>query len=166
MPSVLIECGFLTNPDEEDFLHSEEGKNHIASAIFRAFKSYKHSVENMDTLLEKESATTESNLETINKNSEGVSLEKNEDILFKVQVGTYLKSMKNKKPFINISAQEELLNGTFKYYVGSEKNKSNADKIKNKMIRLGFDGAFVVAFYKDVRVSIKEALNLQMKNKE
>lgn len=166
MPSVLIECGFLTNPDEEDYLHSEEGKNHIASAIFRAFKSYKYSVENMYALLEIESAITDSNLENTNKESVEVCINKNDDILFKVQVGTYLKSMKNKKPFINIRAQEELLNGTFKYYVGAEKTKSNADKIKNKMIGLGFDGAFVVAFYKDVRISMKEALNLQMKNKE
>ena len=90
-----------------------------------------------------------------------ICLNKNEDLLFKVQIGTYLKSMKNTKPFINIGVQEELLNGTFKYYVGAEKYKSNAEEIKKKMINLGFDGAFVVAFYKDVRVSIQEALNLQ-----
>ena len=36
MPSVLVELGFLTNPEEEDFLHSEEGQDYLASAIFRA----------------------------------------------------------------------------------------------------------------------------------
>ena len=36
MPSVLIELGFLTNPDEEDFLHSKNGQIYMASAIFRA----------------------------------------------------------------------------------------------------------------------------------
>ena len=25
MPSILIECGFLTNPQEEEFLHSKKG---------------------------------------------------------------------------------------------------------------------------------------------
>ena len=36
------------------------------------------------------------------------------------------------------------------------------------MINLGFSGAFVVAFYKDMRISTKEALALQakMKNNE
>ena len=52
MPSILIECGFLTNPNEEDFLHSALGQDYIASAIFRAFRSYKESVENIDGLVE------------------------------------------------------------------------------------------------------------------
>ena len=45
MPSILIECGFLTNPEEEDFLHSKKGKDYLASAIFRAFRSYKQSID-------------------------------------------------------------------------------------------------------------------------
>ena len=45
MPSVLIECGFLTNPKEEEFLHSKTGQDYIASAIFRAFRSYKEDLE-------------------------------------------------------------------------------------------------------------------------
>ena len=91
-------------------------------------------------------------------------IEKN-DIIFKVQIGTFSKSMKNDKLFVEIKAQEELLNGTFKYYVGSENDKANADIIKNKMIDLGFNGAFVLAFNKGVRISIQEALDLQTKIK-
>lgn len=41
MPAVLIELGFLTNPDEEDFLNSERGQSYMASAIFRAIRDYK-----------------------------------------------------------------------------------------------------------------------------
>ena len=41
MPSILIELGFLTNPQEEDFLQSEDGRSYMASAIYRAFKEYK-----------------------------------------------------------------------------------------------------------------------------
>ncbi len=41
MPSVLVELGFLTNAEEEDFLHSKEGKTYMASAIFRAFRDFK-----------------------------------------------------------------------------------------------------------------------------
>ena len=51
-------------------MHSEEGQIDLASAIFRAFKSYKYSVEDMDTLLKIESASvdsTNSDLENINK---------------------------------------------------------------------------------------------------
>jgi len=45
MPSVLVELGFLTNEEEEDFLNSENGKAYMSSAIFRGFKEYKEGVE-------------------------------------------------------------------------------------------------------------------------
>jgi len=46
MPSVLIETGFLTNEAEEKYLASEEGKEEVAQAIFKAFKLYKEEIEN------------------------------------------------------------------------------------------------------------------------
>lgn len=45
MPSVLIEVGFISNEEEERFLMSEQGQAYIASAIFRAFRDYKVSIE-------------------------------------------------------------------------------------------------------------------------
>ncbi|MFH2141763.1 MAG: N-acetylmuramoyl-L-alanine amidase, partial [Bacteroidota bacterium] len=41
MPSILIEIGFISNPDEAKFLFSDEGKDYMSSAIYRAFKEYK-----------------------------------------------------------------------------------------------------------------------------
>jgi N-acetylmuramoyl-L-alanine amidase len=40
MPSVLVETGFLSNPEEEKFLVSETGQDYLASAIFRACRGY------------------------------------------------------------------------------------------------------------------------------
>ncbi len=45
MPGILIETGFITNPDEEKYLMSEEGQDLIASAIFRAFRDYRKIIE-------------------------------------------------------------------------------------------------------------------------
>ena len=45
MPSVLIETGYLTNPDEENFLRSTEGQDEIAEAIYKAFARYKQDIE-------------------------------------------------------------------------------------------------------------------------
>ena len=45
MPSVLVEVGFISNEDEERFLMSQQGQAYIASAIFRAFRDYKVSIE-------------------------------------------------------------------------------------------------------------------------
>jgi N-acetylmuramoyl-L-alanine amidase len=45
MPSVLIESGFLTNPEEEEYLNSEYGQAEVAEGIVRAFKQYKDEIE-------------------------------------------------------------------------------------------------------------------------
>lgn len=41
MPSVLVEAGFISNPEEERYLNSKYGQVIMASAIFRAVRSYK-----------------------------------------------------------------------------------------------------------------------------
>ncbi|GAB4465831.1 MAG: hypothetical protein OHK0057_03120 [Thermoflexibacter sp.] len=46
MPSVLVEVGFLTNQDEENYLAGKHGKKNIAYGIFKAVEKYKNAVEN------------------------------------------------------------------------------------------------------------------------
>lgn len=48
MPSVLVETGFLTHPNEENFLDSDKGQVTMASVIFKAFKEYKVDMEEGD----------------------------------------------------------------------------------------------------------------------
>lgn len=45
MPALLVELGFVTNPDEARYLSSDEGQNIVASAIYRAIKEYKQNYE-------------------------------------------------------------------------------------------------------------------------
>ena len=52
MPSVLVELGFLTNPKEEDFLRSEKGQDYMASALFRAFRSYAETWFSLESAVE------------------------------------------------------------------------------------------------------------------
>ena len=49
MPSVLTELGFISNAEEEKFLHSHQGVETLARAIFEGFKAYrqKHHAENV-----------------------------------------------------------------------------------------------------------------------
>lgn len=46
MPSVLTEIGFISNPEEEDYINSAEGQEEIVNAIIKAIKEYKKEVEN------------------------------------------------------------------------------------------------------------------------
>ena len=50
MPSILIELGFISNENEEDFLRSEEGQQNMATYIIRAVKRYKELVDKPTTV--------------------------------------------------------------------------------------------------------------------
>lgn len=41
MPGVLVEIGFINNPEEEVYLNSEAGQKEVTNAIFRGIKAYK-----------------------------------------------------------------------------------------------------------------------------
>jgi len=43
MPAVLVETGFINNPQEEKYLSSDEGQDEIVQGIVRAVKTYKTS---------------------------------------------------------------------------------------------------------------------------
>ena len=165
MPSILIECGFLTNPQEEDYLHSEIGQDYIASAIFRAFRSYKVSLEIIDDINvdNKENDTKDTILKNIPKHKQDDIKKPKIGLLYKVQIGTYLKSMLNNKQFIDLNAEEIKINGTYRYFVNSDNKKDNADNLKDRLRNLGFKGAFIVAFLDGKQISTKEALTLQNK---
>ena len=45
MPGVLVEIGFINNPQEEAYLNSEKGQTEVDLAIFRGIKAYKNEVE-------------------------------------------------------------------------------------------------------------------------
>ncbi|WP_446715320.1 N-acetylmuramoyl-L-alanine amidase [Caloramator sp. Dgby_cultured_2] len=40
MPSVIVECGFLSNPEEEYLLNQDEYQNKIAWAIYCGVLDY------------------------------------------------------------------------------------------------------------------------------
>jgi N-acetylmuramoyl-L-alanine amidase len=45
MPAVLTEIGFISNPQEEDYINSDEGQNEIVGNLLKAIQTYKRQVE-------------------------------------------------------------------------------------------------------------------------
>jgi N-acetylmuramoyl-L-alanine amidase len=45
MPSILVELGFISTPEEERYLNSESGSSSLARSIFQAFMTYKRDNE-------------------------------------------------------------------------------------------------------------------------
>jgi N-acetylmuramoyl-L-alanine amidase len=46
MPAILIETGFVSDPEEEDYLNSKDGQQEIAETIVKSLKRYKYSLDN------------------------------------------------------------------------------------------------------------------------
>jgi N-acetylmuramoyl-L-alanine amidase len=49
MPSVLVECGFLSNPNEQEFLKSEEGQEQTALSIYKGFADFRADYDRKST---------------------------------------------------------------------------------------------------------------------
>lgn len=49
MPSILVETGFITNPEEEKYLNSEDGQKELASCITAAVGNYMKWLEKRQT---------------------------------------------------------------------------------------------------------------------
>ncbi|TDQ12113.1 N-acetylmuramoyl-L-alanine amidase [Pedobacter metabolipauper] len=45
MPAILTEIGFISNPDEEDYMNSEAGQKEIVDCLLKAIENYKKNVE-------------------------------------------------------------------------------------------------------------------------
>ncbi len=69
MPGVLIETGFVTNSDEQEYLMSDEGQDYVASAIYRAFREYKKFVESRSAPMQTLSSPPDSDMTTQSSSS-------------------------------------------------------------------------------------------------
>ena len=45
MPSILVEIGFITNKEEEEYINSDKGQKEIVEDLVNAFRTYKQKVE-------------------------------------------------------------------------------------------------------------------------
>ncbi|MGM0612053.1 MAG: N-acetylmuramoyl-L-alanine amidase family protein [Bacteroidota bacterium] len=171
MPSILVEAGFLSNPGEQDFLGSEKGQVYIASAIYRAFRNYKAEIEgnidqDKDTVKktkediaaneEKQEKTIEKKVEEDTKVQEDTKKDKDE-LFFAVQFATSSEK-KEVSSFDKIdNVKRYYQNGMYKYYTGHERSLNTAVSLQHRIQKLGYDDAFVIAFYKDERISVRKA---------
>lgn len=172
MPSVLIEMGFTTNPDEEDFIRSKDGQDKIAGAILKAFGEYKSEVEqvnvsDMETLeaIRNSSVEEEQIIETENpiKDISSAVFDDVEDekmVVFKVQIATSSQNIDTSPAnFKGLLGVEMYKSGSlYKYTVGEE---SSFKKAKSKLKEIKEDqypSAFIVAFKGEQRIDLQEAL--------
>ncbi|MAC85915.1 MAG: N-acetylmuramoyl-L-alanine amidase [Flavobacteriales bacterium] len=160
MPSVLVELGFLTNPKEEDFLNSEQGKSYMASAIYRAFKEYKHDQEgvlkDVQGILNGENAVnSSSNENSATKSTSVESLPFLTVQVFSASSKSTSKKLKNlTAPFFYVES------GLYKYCSGNFSNLENAKKHQKELVTLGFKDCFVLGFRNNKKLDVASVIDL------
>lgn len=136
MPAVLVECGFMTNPNEEKFLNSSQGKKLVALAIYRGLKDF----------LYNENSISESKNNTNNQTTNTTSVKPKD--LFKVQIRASTEAIpRHRFKNLNMKVEEVYFPENvfkYKYYVGSGSSFSEAKRIQKTVIKKGFEGAFIV----------------------
>ena len=173
MPSVLIEVGFISNPNERNYMLSETGKSNLSASIFTAFKDYKRKIEEKSSfVLHTEtggspgsvagSKTVIAEPAVISINSTKPETGKNvksNNIFFSVQIAASKKkidtSPSNFKGEKNVFLSES--KDVNRYYSGKFNKYEDAVNEK-KRIEKKFPESFVVAFENNELISVKKAM--------
>ncbi|MEC8610549.1 MAG: N-acetylmuramoyl-L-alanine amidase [Bacteroidota bacterium] len=159
MPSILVELGFISNYDEEDFLNSEQGQIYMSSAIYRAIKEYKAELESTISVIEMvNNQNHEKKVVFQNTDSNEKIIEK--DVIFRVQFLTSMNLL-NIPPINGHKVSVFSEDNVYKYTLANEPSFSKVKKIKNIAVENGYHDAFIVAFLNDKKISIYEALKHQ-----
>ncbi len=160
MPGILIETGFITNAEEEKFLMSDNGQAVIASAIYRAFRDYKNE-------LEKKTGTQPDNdtkvvVPDLKKTETGSST-----VIYKVQIASSPKKLETiPQNFKGIKGVERTkVENKYRYTVGNTSDFEQITKLQTE-IRGTIPDAYIIAFNIGTQIPVKQALEIQKKEKK
>jgi N-acetylmuramoyl-L-alanine amidase len=161
MPSILIETGYISNPNEEKYLGSDEGQQSLAQAIYKAFIEYKAQIESKSSF--KKSSFSKSTEPDQRDTFQGE--QEADSIAFKIQILASVKQIPlkstelkkcNKIPGHPIP-EEYVSNNTYKYLVGSESSYKNVMEY-HKKIKKYFPKSFIVATRNGKIIPINDVL--------
>lgn len=181
MPSVLVELGFLSNAEEEKYLISETGEDYLASAIYRAFRDYKHTIDNRSGLNANGTVHSET-AESVKEDSTvrpATEVKKEEvappapvpplavikpdvvtdDIIFMVQITAMPKDKPMSQSQLSGIEKVTKIEETerIKYGAGSFSVYEDAVKYR-RTLTLGFPDAFVIAVRNGKIIPLKDAI--------
>ena len=155
MPSILIELGFISNDNECKYLTSQKAIDEMGQSLYKAFKEY---LDYHNKLTEKAIPATQA---IGNRDNDEDSMP-----VYKVQFmslkSPLKKNDKRLKEYTNVDYYTE--NGICKYTCGDTTDYNEIIKTRNE-VQKKYKDAFVIAFYKGKKISVKEAREIDAKNK-
>lgn len=161
MPAILIEMGFISNPEEERFLNSADGQNKIARSVAKAFTAYKEEVErNSAVLVDHPDEAQPEKTEKVE-----ITPDKIQGLFYAVQIASASNKIKDSRELGYSGTVNELkTENRYRYYTG--KADSYAEVMQNlERIRKKIKDCFVIAVYNGKLIKIGEAKNLEKKLK-
>jgi N-acetylmuramoyl-L-alanine amidase len=174
MPRVLIEMGFISNPEEGVILDSEDGQNDVARAISEAIISYKKeyfsvgdievepipSPKGNDKPVKDTSTPAKKEVKISDQKIKQETKDLKKGIVFKVQISvssrklslvpSNFKGLKN----ITMTSDSKLYHYMYGETMDYEEAKNYLKEAKDK----GYNSSFLLAFDNGKKISIKEAL--------
>lgn len=137
MTSVLVECGFMTNTNEANYLNTERGQDLLASALFRATRTYLQGRFKSISFVKPKTNAPAPNKPKIANGK------------YKVQICSSAKNYKtNSDKFSHLKFKVHRIEVggkiKYKYYLGPFKNKADAEAAQKNARKGGYKDAFIV----------------------
>lgn len=152
MPSVLVELGYISNPDEEKYLNSEKGQHTLAQSIYQAFKDYKTECDRKQkgTYV---AGTGQTAKPERTPSAAAAATGSGEPIVYKIQFLTSGTRLKDSSPHFKglkeIDWYQE--KGLYKYTCYACTSKQEIER-KLTEVRKKFKDAFIVRFQQDKKI--------------
>lgn len=156
MPAVLVEAGFLSNADEEQWLLSSEGQAAIAQSILNAIVNYKNTYEQKDS---KRSAPLASQENPASKTEPVVNTGNEVEFCVQYQSTSNPRYKVDDKISAHYTIHVRMEGGLYKHQAGNLLSYESAMEAKEKIRSMGYKDAFIVAYIGDKKVSVQEALS-------
>ena len=152
MPSVLVEVGFMTNPNDLQTMRSPEGRDKIAANLLKAIQTFKKRYDNSTATTSAPQKAEKADVKPAPETKDTVAatptvetVPETSGLLYGVQVLATSRKMKSNDPFFKGYTPTEVISGTlYKYIIVVGGDLPDARKKKRELDQK-FPGCFLVS---------------------
>jgi N-acetylmuramoyl-L-alanine amidase len=151
MPAVLVEVGFMTNPNDLQTMRSPEGRDKIAANLLKAIQTFKKRYDNSTSTTTAPQKTEQADVKPAPETKDTAATPAVEaapetsGILYGVQVLATSKKMKPTDPFFKGYTPTEVVSGKLYKYIIVVNSDLAEVRRKKKELNQKFPGCFIVS---------------------
>ncbi len=145
MPSILIELGYISNPQEEKYMKSASGQSSLAKSVYLAFKEYKREYDKKNSVFTNANRQQASSASTVAPMTAGTE--------YRIQFLTSSRKYSNgAKVFKGLEPVDFYMDGQIYKYTYGRTTDPNEIKRMLKTVQKNFKDAFIIEFADGQRV--------------